>query len=136
MDIGDVEYQVAILVRRAVLASRRKGSLDRSAYLLLRALRDHGPLGVRELSQHFHLDASTVSRQTAVLQRRGDVERLPNPDDRRASHFRPTEQGLAKLRAEQQARQQLYDRLLLGWSAKDRADLARLLARLNHTFVD
>ena len=68
---SDVAYQVAILLRRAVLAGRLKGSLDQSAYLLLRVLRDQGPLGVKELARHFHLDLSTVTRQALALERRG-----------------------------------------------------------------
>ncbi|WP_241254387.1 MarR family transcriptional regulator [Brevibacillus sp. SYP-B805] len=133
--IGLIEYEVAILVRRAVAAGN-VGSLDRSAYLLLRQLEMQGPVGVKALADEFRLDISTVSRQTAALEAKGLVQRLPNPEDGRASLFQITDEGMRQLTETRTARKNRYSLLLKDWSDEDRRKLGGLLARLNRTFID
>lgn len=89
--LGRIEYEIAILVRRATLTSKKLGGMDRSAYLLLRQLNEHGPVGVKTLADEFHLDISTVSRQAAALASKGYVERLSDPADGRATNFKITD---------------------------------------------
>lgn len=134
--IEQVEYQVAVFIRRAILSNRRSSVLERSAYLLLRHLHEQGPMGVKNLAGEFHLDVSTVSRQAATLESRGDLERLPDPYDRRASSFRITEAGEQKLVQEKRQRAELYEALLKDWSPEDSQRFADLLTRLNQTFLD
>ncbi|MDQ0191224.1 MarR family transcriptional regulator [Alicyclobacillus cycloheptanicus] len=136
--IGFIESEVAILVRRAtsLTTNRRLGVLDRSAYLLLRQLDAHGPLGVKALAEEFGLDISTVSRQAAALVSKNLAERIPDPRDGRASHFRITETGRKQLEETRRARFERYARLLEGWTDEERRTFGELLARFNRTFVD
>lgn len=131
-----VEHQVAILVRRAALASRRSGELDRAVYLLLRRLRDGGPAGVKSIAEEFHLDVSTVSRQVTAMEAKGLIGRTPDPDDHRASALTLTEAGHEALEREQDCRMSRYRRLLAEWSEEERQVFGKLLTRLNQTFLD
>ncbi|GAA2313517.1 hypothetical protein GCM10010149_76000 [Nonomuraea roseoviolacea subsp. roseoviolacea] len=70
-----------------------------------------------------------VTRQVQQLERRGLVRRIGDPNDRRVSYIEPTDKGRAAA--------DRYARTLIGWftgaishwSARDREDLGRLLAR-------
>jgi DNA-binding MarR family transcriptional regulator len=105
--------------------------LDRSAYSILGALEDGGPSRLGAVAARFHLDASTVSRQVATLERQGLLEREVDPGDRRACRLRLSpagEQALARTRA---ARRQLLHDLLARWTDQDRAAFGALLQQLN-----
>lgn len=134
--VGRIESEVAILVRRATSISTRLGQLERSAYLLLLQLAEHGPRGVKALADEFRLDISTVSRQTSALESKGLVERSPDPEDGRASYLRITETGRLQLEETRQARYARYSKLLDGWSAADMERFGEMLARFNRTFID
>ncbi len=134
--ISLVEHQVAILVRRAAVASRRSGELDRAVYLLLRRLEEGGPAGVKAIADEFHLDVSTISRQVTAMEAKGLIGRTPDPDDHRAFALTLTETGREALEHERAARMVRYRRLLSGWTEEERKLFGTLLARLNHTFLD
>jgi DNA-binding MarR family transcriptional regulator len=136
LNIELIEYQIAILLRRATFSSRKFGGLDRAAYLLLRQLSDHGPVGVKTLADEFHLDVSTVSRQVTALEFNGYIQRLPDPDDHRASNFRLTDTGLRKLSEAKTERVFRFAELLKEWSPEDSQKFSELLSRLNRTFLD
>ncbi|WJH33796.1 MarR family transcriptional regulator [Paenibacillus sp. CC-CFT747] len=60
--------------------------MDRSSYTLLTQLSQKGgPAGVKALADEFRLDVSTVSRQTTLLEAKGYVKRVPDPEDGRSS---------------------------------------------------
>ncbi|WP_308168109.1 MarR family transcriptional regulator [Nonomuraea sp. NEAU-A123] len=90
-----VEYETMLLGRHNLTArSRREGGLlDRSAYILLSCIRVEGPMSIRQLSEAFGLDASTLNRQTAAMLRDELVERIPDPDGGIARKFRITDEG-------------------------------------------
>lgn len=134
--LADIEYQVAVFIRRATLGARDTGDLDRSAYLFLNHLYDNGSMGVKDVAQEFHLDISTISRQAASLQQKGYVRRLSDSKDRRACRLVITEAGLKKLQDQRQKRRDLYQALLSGWSDHDTDVFRDLLTRLNQTFLD
>lgn len=134
--LGRIEYEIAILVRRATLTSKKLGGMDRSAYLLLRQLNEHGPVGVKTLADEFHLDISTVSRQAAALTAKGYVERFPDVDDGRASHFKITDLGLQQLTRTRQARRARFHELLKDWEPEDREKFGEYLSRLNKTIYE
>lgn len=52
-----------------------------------------GPLSLNEVAARLFLDKSTASRIVDALERKGYVERHPNPEDRRALHLEPTLRG-------------------------------------------
>lgn len=136
--LEDIDLELATLVRRATAAAMDKklGTLERSAYLLLTQLSTHGPIGVKALSEQFRLDISTVSRQTAVLEAKGYIQRLADPTDGRASHFQISELGMQELQETRQARLVRFSKLFRDWSEEECRMLGQLLAKLNRTFID
>jgi DNA-binding MarR family transcriptional regulator len=133
--LATVETQVALLLRRADSAHRRspdlEGTLERSAYLVLRRLAARGPASISALAGELGLDASTMTRQVLAMQAAGHVERGVDPTDARRAVVSVTDEGRAALAATRRARLRLYDEVLADWSATDRALLTALLTRLN-----
>ncbi|MCS7462666.1 MarR family transcriptional regulator [Paenibacillus doosanensis] len=136
--LTEIEVELAKLVRRANFVSPGKDQriVDRSTYLLLLQLKEHGPAGVKALAQEFRLDVSTVSRQMAVIEKKGYVRRIADPTDGRASSFQINEAGLQELELIGQARVERYSRLLKDWTPEELDTFAELLGRLNRTYVD
>ncbi|MDD9268178.1 MarR family winged helix-turn-helix transcriptional regulator [Paenibacillus sp. GCM10023248] len=133
-----IELELSILMRRflAVTANGRIGSLDRSAYLLLHQISSHGSAGVKALAEEFHLDISTISRQTAALEQKGLVYRIPDPQDGRAYSLQITETGTKELALNKQARFERVADFLKNWSLEDQQQFGALLHKFNRTFVE
>lgn len=78
--VESIEQELTLLVRRAQKVHLRGGPteqvVERAAYGILAWLHDTGPLRSSELAAHFHLDASTISRQVAALEQAGLDEHL------------------------------------------------------------
>ena len=105
--------------------------LERAAYSILGALHDQGPCRLGSLAARFHLDASTVSRQVAALERQGLVVREVAPGDRRACRLRLSPEGEQALARTRQERRRLLHDLLEPWTDADRETFAALLQQLN-----
>jgi len=135
--LARIEFQVAQLLRRAdrtvSRGSKRSGTgvMDRAAYLLLHRLVSEGAENVNVLAERLGLDASTVTRQVAVLEKAGHVRRTRDPHDGRAVLVEPTDGGIDALAENRAERQALYGEVLGSWTRLDRALLAELLSRLN-----
>ncbi len=96
------------------------------------------PCRVAQLAEHLYLDSSTVSRQVEQLVNHGLVERLTDPDDRRAIQLSPTPAGSALLEKIAQQRCGLWRRTLAIFSDDELdtlADLHRRLARQLDTVI-
>ncbi|MFC0215780.1 MarR family winged helix-turn-helix transcriptional regulator [Paenibacillus chartarius] len=132
-----IELEMAILVRRvtSITTFNKIGNLDRSAYLLLHQISSHGSAGVKALADEFHLDISTVSRQTAALEQKGYVHRTPDPSDKRAFTLQITELGTKELLEHKQARLARITELLKHWSEEECHSFGELLKKFNRTFV-
>lgn len=132
-----IELELAILMRRLMAATTNKkvGNLDRSAYLLLHQISSHGSAGVKALAKEFHLDISTISRQSAALEQKGYVYRILDPQDGRAYSLQITESGAKELALNKQARFDRVAALLQGWSLEDQQMFGELLNKFNHTFI-
>ncbi len=130
-----VAHETAVLLRRAESAHQREQALDRSAYLLLDAIATQDALALYTLAEHFQLDASTVSRQVAVLLAKGLVVRSANQADGRVCLLTITALGAAELRAARAARHAFFADLLADWSAEERRALGVALHRLNQAIV-
>ncbi|GAA1808134.1 MarR family transcriptional regulator [Luedemannella flava] len=138
--IGTIETEIAVLMRRAE-ATRRSGSaphrtLDRAAYLILRRLDGAGAQSVTSVAESLGLDGSTVTRQVTAMERDGLVRRQRDPGDGRVTIVEPTPVGLRRMHGVRAAREELYRQLLAGWPHDERAELARLLTKLNETLDD
>lgn len=102
---------------------------DLSPVFLLVRLVKIGPARAAELSSELGADPSTVSRHAAWLVKHGLVERRADPDDGRASILVPTERGRDRVQEHAKRRGDAVLPVLEGWTAKDRADLLRLVRR-------
>ena len=96
--VTEVEAQVALLLRLADRNRRRSdrltGTLERSAYLVLRLLDTTGPVGINEIADHLRLDASTVTRQVLAMEAAGLVTRERDPQDGRRAVVTETPAGV------------------------------------------
>lgn len=130
-----IELEMAIFVRRLTsLSSDKKfGNIDRSAYLLLHQISAHGCAGVKALADVFQLDISTVSRQTASLEQKEYVYRIPDPQDRRAYSLQITELGKHELDEYKKARSVRFKEVLKEWSDDECQTFAQLLRKFNLT---
>ncbi|WP_168118875.1 MarR family transcriptional regulator [Paenibacillus sp. HB172176] len=133
----NIELQLAILIRRVTSAtsSRKFGSLDRASYLLLHQISSHGSAGVKALAEEFRLDISTVSRQTAVLEQKKYVYRIPDPMDGRAYSLHITELGAELLAETRLARSRRIAELTQTWPSEEQQLFGELLEKFNRTFL-
>jgi DNA-binding MarR family transcriptional regulator len=135
--VAEIEQAMTRLVRMAT-QSRMKAhfaaqtglAIDRAAYVVLAALAQSGPMRLSELATRVAVDASTASRQVQQLERAGLLDRVVDPDDRRASLLRLSGEGERVLAVLRQARRALFERVLAGWTATEQRTFATLLARM------
>ena len=135
-DVLQLERELSTLVRRALhsqvpMPGVAGGSLERAAYQVLVRLLDEGPQRGSDLAAALGLDLSTVSRQVSGLCGLGLVQRTVHTADRRASLLELSVEGRGVVERCRGERRSALGDLLSAWSARDRATLARLLARLN-----
>lgn len=104
--------------------------------IILARLATGGERRATDLAAEALLDLSTVSRQVRSLIERGLVERRPDPDDRRGSLLAITDAGRAAYEHYRRKRDAELAVLLEPWPAEERAELVRLLARLNDDMAD
>lgn len=125
-----LEYELAFLVRR-LEAVRRKYDfgLERAHYLLLLLLEQQDGQSVGCLAEQVNLDASTVTRQVAAMQRCGLVDKQPNPEDRRGGFMAITDKGREALADTRQRRLERVGHRFADWDDTERLEFARLLAR-------
>ncbi|WP_308636867.1 MarR family winged helix-turn-helix transcriptional regulator [Paenibacillus silvisoli] len=131
-----IEHEIAIFVRRAEaarIAYFNDSGLDRSTYLLLTHLYDHGPLSIKALADTFQLDISTASRQTASLESKGYVERMASPSDARVSLLQVTDSGSEQLLRVRRVRQSFYTELMREWTQEESTIFGDLLLKFNET---
>jgi len=98
--------------------------------LALVELADSGPLRLNDLATRMGTSAPTASRAVDVLVEVGHVQRLPDPRDRRALQIALTAAGRARVAARKKRVLAAFGPAANGLSAKDRTQLASLLAKL------
>jgi DNA-binding MarR family transcriptional regulator len=133
-----IELELAILLRRTTSDNNHKkiGSLDRSAYLLLRRIAMKGAVGVKVLAGEFQLDISTVSRQAAALEQKGFLYKIPDPADGRAYTFQITDIGKKELAEHMEARLNRITELLRDWPEEECQVFGELLRKFNYSFLE
>lgn len=91
-----------------------------------------GPGAVRqtELIRSLELDPSTVTKMLQRLEQTGHVRRRPDPADRRAVLVEATDESCALHTAVETAWGSLEEHTLAGLDPAERAELARLLAKV------
>lgn len=111
-------------------ASQLYGDLPSFGWALLVPLQRDGDQRCSALASQAGVDVSVVSRQLAVLERLGFVERRPDPQDGRASLLRLTADGARALDAARDLRAEWSLTALAGWDESDARALSDLLDRL------
>lgn len=129
--IEDIEYEQMLLSRYAIAQHRSNEGLDRSAYLLLGRLHAQGPMTISELSEAFHLDMSTLQRQTTAAVRDGLLERIPDPRGGVARKLTLTSLGVERLHSVRERSTRALTRILRDWPTEDVNHFAELLHRFN-----
>ncbi|MFF0500756.1 MarR family winged helix-turn-helix transcriptional regulator [Nocardia aobensis] len=108
-------------------------NLDRANVPLLRMLADAAePMRMGELATCLDVEAPHVTRQIQRLERAGYVDRVTDPEDRRAQRVRITDEGRATVDAIRAVSRRHMRDALAEWSTED----LRQLAALNHRMVD
>src|SRR5215218_6218530 len=111
-------------------AAQLYGELPSFGWALLVPLERDGDQRCSALAHRAGVDVSVASRQLAVLERQGHVERRPDPQDGRASLLRLTPQGASALAAARALRAEWSLAALSGWDESDARLLSELLDRL------
>ncbi|WP_305094359.1 MarR family winged helix-turn-helix transcriptional regulator [Prescottella sp. R16] len=129
---ADIEFELTLMSRYHTMSRQRGGQkLERSAYLILGRLELEPPMSLKELSEEFRLDISTINRQVGALQRNGFVERLTDPAGGVARKIRPTAEGLRQLHEDRELNRHGVGSVLDRWSDADIRNLRDLLTRFN-----
>jgi DNA-binding MarR family transcriptional regulator len=111
-------------------ATQLYGELPSYGWTLLLPLEQEGDQRCSALAARAGVDVSVASRQLAVLERSGYVDRHPDPRDGRATLLRLTAQGAEALAATRAMRADWALAALSGWSEHDARRLTDLLDRL------
>jgi DNA-binding MarR family transcriptional regulator len=102
-------------------------------YAVLATLDEFGPASQAELSQRTGIYRSDLVAVINELADRGQVERSPNPDDRRQNVITLTRPGHRQLRKLDKLLAGVEDEVLAPLTPRERDQLGRLLAALvNH----
>ncbi len=136
--IGAIELELIKLVRHLETFARRSSlyaRVDRAGYLAMRVLDGLGPASTNALAQALGLDASTVTRQVAALERGGLIERRPDPADGRSSAIALTPEGRRSMLEVEQERRRRIEALVRDWDDAEQDGLAAALTRLNSSLV-
>lgn len=137
--IGTIELELVKLVRHLETFGRRSSlyvRVERAGYLAMRVLEDLGPMSTNALAHALHLDASTVTRQIAPLERGGLIERCRDPADGRSSSIVLTDEGLGCMSDVKRERLRRIEDLVSDWDGADQVGLAAALTRLNSSLAD
>lgn len=134
--IGTELTRLVRLIERAYAQHQadHPDGVERATYHLLVHLVKGGPRRSSALAEAVHSDPSTVSRQVGHLVRLGLVERVADPQDRRAVLLVATDEGRRVFAENRRMRNQGIAEMTQRWSAADRRALATLLARFADDF--
>ncbi|MBZ9593931.1 MULTISPECIES: MarR family winged helix-turn-helix transcriptional regulator [Streptomyces] len=130
---GPVSHAISRVARlHRIAAGRllRDLGLHPGQEFLMMHLWDSGAVRQSELIKAVGLDPSTVTKMLQRLEQSGHVRRRPDPADRRASLVEATEASCGLLMAVRGAWGELERQTLEGLDAGERAELARLLAKV------
>jgi DNA-binding MarR family transcriptional regulator len=134
-----LETEMALLQRALERLARRSDihrDLDRASYLLARVLDALGPIRVKDLASRVGLDATTVTRQVATMERRGLLSRQSDPNDGRVNLIELSAKGRRTMDAVQRARRERVRELFTGWPRRDQLEFGQLLGRFNDAVAD
>jgi DNA-binding MarR family transcriptional regulator len=122
--------QAALAGDRLVSEALAAEGVRKYHFRVLVALDDDGPLSQAELGRRLHIDRSDMAAVVAELETSGYLTRERDATDRRRNVVALTDDGGAALARMGRAVDTAQARLLEPLSPDERAELARLLARV------
>ncbi|MFJ6211993.1 MarR family winged helix-turn-helix transcriptional regulator [Streptomyces sp. NPDC092296] len=132
--IDIIQRELTAFARRArTSAAQVHPELSLVTYSMLDHLKETGGCRATDLAARFLLDKSTVSRQTAMLERLDLIVRETDPDDHRGQILRPSERGLRMLTEAYQQRRLSFTERFTDWADDDLERLAGYLQRYNES---
>ena len=134
--LHSIEREVGALIRRVrrKIGERARSvhpDLQPSAYLILTYLHEQDDVRSSRLVENFGIDKGAISRQISSLVDLGLVERVPDPEDGRATRLRLTEDAKARLQAVSESGWGRFGERLAGWSDDDLTGFAGTLQHYN-----
>jgi DNA-binding MarR family transcriptional regulator len=130
--IETIHREMTSFARRArALAGRLHPELSLVSFALLGHLEEDSGCRATDLAEYYALDKSTVSRQVAVLEREGLVERRQDAVDQRVQVLQLTEAGRRILARVTERRRAAFKERLDGWTEEDLTRFASYLERYN-----
>lgn len=138
--IQALEQQLSMLWRRArsnsyKVARRVHPDMEPAAYGLLVILQREGAMRLTDIAASIGVGKPSVSRQIAMLERLGLVQKQADPLDGRAQSISLTPAGTRQLVTAQTARKEAFHDLMRDWEASDITALGQLIAQLNETYT-
>ncbi|MEV4812648.1 MarR family winged helix-turn-helix transcriptional regulator [Micromonospora avicenniae] len=129
--LAEAFWKVARLLRHRTRAALAPWDVSPSQARALGVLARHGVLRPGALAEHLRIAPRSATEVVDDLQRRGLVERRPDPNDRRATLVALTAEGVRTSTAIRATRQAEAERLFAELTPGDRDDLARILRTLH-----
>ncbi|WP_433262802.1 MarR family winged helix-turn-helix transcriptional regulator [Actinosynnema sp. CS-041913] len=114
----------------------RRAGLHPGQELVMMRLWDCGPQRQADLVGVLDSDSATMTRTVQRLERAGFVRRVPDPTDRRATIIEPTAASQALRREVERIWEELEGATTDGCDPGERADILRVLERLECNLVE
>lgn len=138
--IQALEQQLSMLWRRArsnsyKVARRVHPEMEPAAYGLLIILQREGSMRLTDIAASIGVGKPSVSRQIAMLEQLGLVQKQADPLDGRAQSISLTEDGSLQLSTAQSARKEAFHNLMSDWDVEDITALGQLISQLNETYT-
>lgn len=133
--IGYLLHEVAKLFRRRFDEAARVHGLTLPQWRVLKELHQRGPTAQVALAGCTDTDPMTLSGILDRLEKRGLVERSPDPADSRAKLARLTDEGESHFTLARAVGRELYENALAGLAPSDRAALVSGLGHIRNNLV-
>ncbi|WP_285244194.1 MarR family winged helix-turn-helix transcriptional regulator [Pseudarthrobacter sp. fls2-241-R2A-127] len=139
--LQEVEHQLSMLWRRARSMSHQLSrqvhpDVEPAAYGLMTFIRQEGDIRLTDLAAIVGITKSSASRQIALLQSLGLVEKKADAADGRAQYIGLTERGEERMHEVQNARSNELLARFAEWPQQEVQTLAGYLNRLNAMHMD
>lgn len=115
LEVAFLELAREMRRRHAEASQLVHPGLSPASYGLLLMLRRTGALTLSEIAERMCADKGMTSRNLSELERHGLVERLPDPNDRRARLLNATEHGIQRLDMAHASYALRFEEILRDW---------------------
>lgn len=101
-------------------------------YGVLACLWKNDTLTPKEIATILRVENSTISGVLDRMQKRGLIDRVLNPDNRRSIRVKATKEGLALKKPVQKKIEELNEQVLRNFTPKERTQIISYLNRISH----